>query len=198
MSNKAQKQIDRFWQNAIFQFLPHWVSPNHFTFVRLALIPLVLALISAKAFIFSLSLFVLAALCDSIDGALARERKMVTAWGLILDPIADKLLIILASLFLAIYYPWPNVLIAIVLLDFLMILGGVALAIFRPKKNLPPADFWGKGKMVFQSAGMIAIFLFLAFDALWLGRASLVLLLFAIIFALVSLANYGVKAVIKI
>ena len=143
MSNKAQKQIDRFWQNAIFRFLPHWVSPNHFTFVRLALIPMVLALIAAKVFVFSLGLFVLAALCDSIDGALARERKMVTAWGLILDPIADKLLIILSSLFLAIYYPWPNVLIAIVLLDFIMILGGVALAIFWPKKNLPPADYSG-------------------------------------------------------
>lgn len=198
MSNEAQERIDQFWQNVLLRFLPKWVSPNHFTFVRLALIPLVLLLLVGKYFSAGLILFVLAALADSIDGALARQRKMITAWGLILDPIADKLLIILSSLFLAIYYPWPQLLFLIVILDFIMILSGVIFSLVWPNRKIMPADFWGKGKMIFQSAGIVAVFLFLAFNFWWLGWVSVILLILAIIFAVISLASYGGKAIGKI
>ena len=50
---------------------------------------------------FAMVLFILAAITDALDGHLARRWKVVTAFGRVMDPFADKLLVIGAFLFLA-------------------------------------------------------------------------------------------------
>ena len=71
--------------------------PNGLTASRIVLVPLLLVVLltgqSPGREIWGLVVFIAAALTDLLDGYLARKRKQVTAIGILLDPIADKLLI---------------------------------------------------------------------------------------------------------
>jgi CDP-diacylglycerol--glycerol-3-phosphate 3-phosphatidyltransferase len=102
------------------------------------------------------ALFVLAIATDGVDGHLARGRNLVTNVGIILDPIADKLLIGGALISLSILGDlWWWVTIVIVVRE-------VGITVFRfvvIRKTVIPASKGGKLKTVFQS---IAISLFLA------------------------------------
>ena len=70
--------------------------PNAVTLLRIALIPLVIALIFMHTDMtqrIAFALFVFAALTDYVDGYLARKMNLITPLGRMLDPIADKLLV---------------------------------------------------------------------------------------------------------
>jgi CDP-diacylglycerol--glycerol-3-phosphate 3-phosphatidyltransferase len=70
--------------------------PNSITIFRIILIPVfVLALLPQIPYgsYLATAIFIVAALTDSLDGYLARKWKQVTKLGIILDPLADKLLI---------------------------------------------------------------------------------------------------------
>ena len=73
-------------------------APNQLTLLRLLFIPLIVITILDGNYRWALGLFVLAGLSDFLDGMLARVLKQKTALGMLLDPIADKLL--LSTLFL--------------------------------------------------------------------------------------------------
>ncbi len=71
--------------------------PNAITVGRIALTPLIAWLpftTSWSTRLVAFGLFVLAALTDYVDGYLARERNLVTDLGRLLDPLADKLLLV--------------------------------------------------------------------------------------------------------
>jgi len=68
--------------------------PNVLTGFRVALIPLIVFLIIKRTYIASLFFFLLSALTDYLDGYVARKYDGVTGVGMLLDPIADKILTI--------------------------------------------------------------------------------------------------------
>ena len=71
--------------------------PNTITTMRVLLAPLVAALLlqpRASARLVALIVFLVAALSDLVDGALARRRGEITDFGKLVDPIADKLLLV--------------------------------------------------------------------------------------------------------
>ena len=73
--------------------------PNALTVIRIMLVPvLVVALLgnTPAGDVLAAVVFVLASLTDFIDGRLARARDSVTTFGKLMDPLADKLLIIAA------------------------------------------------------------------------------------------------------
>src|SRR6201992_970240 len=73
--------------------------PNVLTLLRILLVPvLVVALLDAQPSgdLFAAIVFVAASLTDMLDGYLARSRNAITTFGKLMDPIADKLLIIAA------------------------------------------------------------------------------------------------------
>jgi CDP-diacylglycerol--glycerol-3-phosphate 3-phosphatidyltransferase len=73
--------------------------PNGLTVIRILAIPVILLLLFASGRTFQMVtalIFLLVALTDTLDGYLARRRKMVTTLGKFLDPLADKLLIVTA------------------------------------------------------------------------------------------------------
>jgi CDP-diacylglycerol---glycerol-3-phosphate 3-phosphatidyltransferase len=101
-------------------------------------------------------LFVLAIATDGVDGHLARGRNLITNVGIILDPIADKLLIGGALVSLSILGDlWWWVTIVIVVRE----LGITAFRFAVIRRRVIPASKGGKLKTVFQS---VAISLFLA------------------------------------
>ena len=78
--------------------------PNILTMFRIAVIPVLVALFyvgGTMGMWFACAAFVLAGISDYLDGAIARARSQQSAFGRVLDPIADKLLVASALLMLA-------------------------------------------------------------------------------------------------
>jgi len=144
---------------AVFLWMfPHSVRPNHLTFVRFLLIPVVLALLVLGLDWWALGVFIVATMTDFIDGAMARKRDQITVLGTYIDPMADKLLVAAVLAFVAYTHA---IVIAWVMVGFIAI-ELVATAIYTPilirMRAARPANTYGKAKMIFQS---IALYLFL-------------------------------------
>jgi CDP-diacylglycerol--glycerol-3-phosphate 3-phosphatidyltransferase len=71
--------------------------PNILTYLRIILIPLIIAMFyigTPVSLAFSLIIFVIACITDSLDGFIARKYNLITPLGTFFDPIADKMLIL--------------------------------------------------------------------------------------------------------
>ncbi len=178
--------FDRFFAATILPLLPRSISPNRITIFRFICIPIILFLLIAGYNIAGTILFVLAALSDALDGALARTGHRITKWGIIADPIADKLLIgSVAFLVVLKNLGWPTTL-AIVSIE--LILG--ASAYFRYSGRLMPAKSIGKLKMILQCFGIGFLLLYGIFPSSLFLVLGQYILYFAIIFGLGSLFVY--------
>jgi CDP-diacylglycerol--glycerol-3-phosphate 3-phosphatidyltransferase len=81
-----------------------WTLPNLLSFFRIAIIPVLVYLLTFTdpvSALFAASLFLFASLTDFFDGYLARRQRSVSALGKILDPLADKLMVVSALIMLA-------------------------------------------------------------------------------------------------
>lgn len=84
--------------------------PNLLTFLRIALIPvfvLFFYLPVSWSYLAATIIFAAAALTDWLDGYLARRLKQVSAFGAFLDPVADKLMVVIALVLLVDVNPTP-------------------------------------------------------------------------------------------
>ena len=143
---------------------PHvsaWNLANYLTVLRLALVPVFLVLLLARdgehagLRLAAAAVFLIAALTDRVDGQIARSRGLITSFGKLADPIADKALIGAALVGLSLLgelWWWVTVLvlvreIGVTVLRFVVIRHGVM-----------PAGRGGKLKTVLQT---VAILLFL-------------------------------------
>ncbi len=129
--------------------------PNILTILRLALLPFILIELSAGRRETGLPLLIFSGSTDFIDGWLARRFHWESKLGAILDPIADKLLLV--SLFLALgidgSIPWWLVSIVIGR-DVLLLLGAAFL--FRRLKSFPPSKA-GKLSTIIQGITVLAV-----------------------------------------
>ncbi len=104
-----------------------WTIPNVLSMLRLALVPVFLALVVLEDYIAALAVLVVAGLTDLLDGFLARRLGQVTRLGQLLDPAADRLYIFAALVGLAAndLVPWWIVVVIIARDAFLLVLGVV-------------------------------------------------------------------------
>lgn len=150
-----------------------WNLPNQITVARLVISVLLFVSLAQGAFVSALVLFILAAGTDWVDGYLARKYQLVTQLGRILDPFADKLLILGTFTYLA-AYPASGVgaWVAVVVLARELLV--TALRSFLEQKGHDfSATMAGKLKMVFQCALTVASLMLLAQGATapwWLPR----------------------------
>jgi len=134
--------------------------PNKLTILRIFLIPIfvVLLLINIPYGDFlAAAIFIIAALTDSLDGYLARRWKQITKLGIILDPIADKLLITAALISLVELGRIPGW-IAIVILGREFAVSGLR-AVKAGEGIIIPASSWGKMKTITQIIAVTLIIL---------------------------------------
>ncbi|WP_291323352.1 CDP-alcohol phosphatidyltransferase family protein [Desulfonatronospira sp.] len=75
-----------------------WTVPNVLTMSRIVMVPVFLGAFILEAYPLALSLFVLAGITDALDGYLARTLKQRSRLGALIDPLADKLLVLTAFL----------------------------------------------------------------------------------------------------
>ncbi len=125
--------------------------PNKITLSRICLIPVFaviffLDMIPYNYFIAAI-IFVVAACTDFLDGHIARKRGLVTNLGKFLDPIADKVLVSTALIFLLVR---PQILLVLWQGDWVLVCAGVCVAIILARE-LIVSGF----RMVAASAGLV-------------------------------------------
>lgn len=166
---------------------------NLLTFSRILLIPVFVLLFSRptpERSAAAAAVFTLAALTDVLDGYIARRRAQITRLGRLLDPVADKLLV-LAGLVLLVEFQRVEAWVAIIILGREIAVTGVR-AIAAAEGVVLSADQMGKYKVVLQ---MIAIVMLVLNNASLMGLLSLhslgTLLLYAAMgLGLVSAVRY--------
>jgi len=105
--------------------------PNLLTGLRLVLVPPILWLLVAGDYAWALGLAVVAGVSDWLDGALARRFGWQSRIGGILDPLADKLLLVGTYVVLGVLGHLPVWLVALVVLRDVIIVAGAAVYHFR-------------------------------------------------------------------
>lgn len=120
----------------------------------------------------ALGIFLLAVVSDFIDGYIARIKKQKTKFGSIVDPLADKLLLITSficlyvksNIYPDIYLPlW--VVLTIISRDVIILLGAVIIYLMKQDLNVNPS-YGGKFTTFFQMVTVIAFLLRLNFVGL--------------------------------
>lgn len=126
--------------------------PNKLTVLRVLMIPLFLVLFYAlpgmAGYLAALAVFALAALTDLLDGKLARAHGLITDFGKLMDPLADKLLV-MAAMICFVREDWASSVAVIVILAREFLVTSVRLLAAGHGKVLA-ADLWGKIKTVLQ------------------------------------------------
>ncbi len=178
--------IDRVVAATILKLVPASVTPNQITLFRFATIPIIITLFLTGRFVAGTALFLFSAFSDMLDGALARTTNHITMWGIICDPLADKLLIGSVSLILVTRYVSGYLALAIVAIELTL----MASAYYRYKGRVVPAKLVGKIKMILQCVGIIFILFYVLFS--WPGFliAAKYTLYTAVAFAISSLVVY--------
>jgi CDP-diacylglycerol---glycerol-3-phosphate 3-phosphatidyltransferase len=142
--------------------------PNLLTFARLLLIPVFLVLMSQPGpehAIGAAVVFVIAALTDLLDGYFARRRAEITRLGRLLDPIADKLLV-LSGLILLVAIHRVSAVIAILMIGREVAVTGIR-AIASAEGIVMSAETSGKYKMTAQVIAIVLLILVESVDSAW-------------------------------
>ena len=163
--------------------------PNALTMLRIFLVPVLVVLLLTRTehgLLLGAAVFGLGVLTDYLDGYFARKRNQVTRLGILLDPIADKLLTAAAFISLVEMDAVPAWMVVIIVGREFAVTGLRNVAAGRG--ILIPASGLGKGKMVSQ---VVAIFLLL-FAIRWpvFRSVGLVALWVVVVMALASGLDY--------
>ncbi|MBU5486372.1 CDP-diacylglycerol--glycerol-3-phosphate 3-phosphatidyltransferase [Clostridium sp. MSJ-11] len=134
--------------------------PNILTLFRIFLIPVFILIFFSgikNSFLFSTIIFFIAGITDVLDGYWARKYNIVTKWGVVLDPLADKLMLITVLSCLTIDNMIPHWMLLIVASkELAMIIAG---AILYNKDFIIPSNIFGKvATCMFYLAIFILIF----------------------------------------
>lgn len=166
--------------------------PNVLSVLRLAMIGVFIWFFRGGQYVAVLITYVTAVLTDILDGYLARRNNWITNVGKVLDPLADKLMLLTALVCFSIRGWVPLLLVLIVAVkELLMIIGGIFL---WKRKVVVYADRFGKCATGFFNTGVVATLLKEFWP--WIGSLNLILLGIAVLLALVALFHYGRKDVI--
>ncbi len=117
-------------------------------------------------------IFILASITDKLDGHIARSRNQITTFGKFLDPIADKILVIVAMLILVEAGRLPAWIPAIVVIREFIVSGYRLVAVEKSGKVIA-ASIWGKIKTCTQMIGLVVAFIDVnSFGAIFSGNLN--------------------------
>ncbi|SDK65964.1 CDP-diacylglycerol--glycerol-3-phosphate 3-phosphatidyltransferase [Arthrobacter sp. ov407] len=178
-----------------------WNLPNVLTMLRIVLVPFFVWFLIldapglqaqngvwrwAAAAVFAVAIYT-----DKLDGDIARSRGLVTDFGKIADPIADKLLIGSALVMLSLLQelPWW-----VTILILVREWGITALRFFVIRYGVIPASRGGKLKTVVQTVAIFLYILPLSSIAPWLGVVAFVVMMAALAITLWTGGEYVIEA----
>lgn len=168
--------------------------PNKLTIFRVILIPFFVVFLlldpSNQTYRYIAdAIFIIASLTDMLDGKIARKYNLVTNFGKFMDPLADKLLVSAAMIYLIAtgqLAAW----IVIVIISREFIISGFRL-IASDNGIVIAASYWGKFKTVFQM--LMIIVLIANIQMPFFTVLGTILIYVALVLTIVSLIDYIVK-----
>ena len=186
MEEKAVRETDGPLKRVVDR-MPPWLKPNHLSVGRIVIVPLIGVLYWYGKNAWAVFALAVAVVSDILDGAMANIRQQKTKLGEVLDPCADKVLILTVLIEDGLRNDWSHVpawlIVLVVVLETVLILG-------RPfKKRLgvsAGSNKWGQAKMWFQSAAAFG----LVADSGWTIVAANLFLGTALILAVLSLVGH--------
>lgn len=134
--------------------------PNLLTLLRIALLPLFILKLSNGEIEHAFIIFLIAAVTDLLDGFIARKFSLITPVGQILDPLADKIMII--GGFVAIYFSSlpvqisPFFLFFVYLKEFYTILGIAVMYVLQGTISIKP-NIFGKAATFMESIAILLL-----------------------------------------
>jgi CDP-diacylglycerol--glycerol-3-phosphate 3-phosphatidyltransferase len=136
--------------------------PNKLTMLRICMIPAFLFVYLANPFgsasrYVALAVFALASLTDMLDGQIARKRNLITNFGKLMDPLADKMLVAAALVAMTQTGDLAAWVVVVIISREFFITGLRMLALEQSK--VIAASYWGKLKTVSQMVLILAILL---------------------------------------
>lgn len=182
--------------------------PNKLTVLRMVLVPFFVFFMLTPAlphhYLLALVVFAVASYTDHLDGKIARSRHLITNFGKLMDPLADKILVISALVCMA-SLGLTNAWFVIIIVAREFLVTSIRLLAVE-SGTVIPANNWGKAKTVSQMVAIIAVLALqyvlelhdlglVAFaDPAALGRVFLLvgngLLAVAVVLTLISGATY--------
>ncbi|MCR5481773.1 MAG: CDP-diacylglycerol--glycerol-3-phosphate 3-phosphatidyltransferase [Clostridia bacterium] len=171
--------------------------PNKLTLARVIAVPIFVILYVMNLKILAFLVFIAASITDLLDGKIARKYNLVTNFGKIMDPLADKILVYSAFCLMienGLVQAW--MLIVILAREFAV--SGMR-TVAAAEGIVVAADIFGKLKTVFQMIAVPLLILFGAFAEVhpfldnaifWLGEIALWI---SVIMTIISGINYIVK-----
>ena len=149
--------------------------PNFLTLIRIVLIPFFLVLLASQLYFDALLVFILGGVTDAFDGFIARRMNQKTSLGAILDPVADKLLLMSSFIMLGMMGGIPLWLVVLVVSrDTVILFGYVAISFLLDERLEVQPTIAGKLSTVFQLVTVGVVLLMLARSQLlesWLDDA---------------------------
>ncbi|OFP65555.1 CDP-diacylglycerol--glycerol-3-phosphate 3-phosphatidyltransferase [Corynebacterium sp. HMSC074C01] len=163
----------------------NWNLPNILTSLRILFIPLFAWLVLADHEWWAFGCFALLMLTDKLDGDIARARGLITNFGKIADPIADKALMTAAFVCLNIIGALP------VWITVVILFREFGITIWRfsllRRGKVVPASQGGKLKTALQT---LAVALYLCPLPGWMDTPSLLVMLVAVVVTVVTGIQY--------
>ncbi len=171
-----------------------WLTISNFlTFSRILIIPIIVFGIFYKSWSLVFILYLFAGLTDLLDGYVARLLNQETSLGKLLDPVADKLLIVFSFTALA-FISSPSFLIpkwfvfVVLIRELILFFGSIYLFKKKVKFKIEPT-IWGKLTTFFQLIFILWLFICSFFS--WVpAKTYYVLLGLLTVFSIMSLFHY--------
>ena len=187
ISHEWQSRVDGV-SNAMAK-QSNWNLPNILTSLRILFIPVFAWLVLDQRWWWAFGLFVALMITDKLDGDIARARGLITDFGKIADPIADKALMITAMVTLNIASTLP------VWITVLIVARELGITFWRMWMlrcgRVVPASKGGKLKTVLQTVG---IALYLCPLPTWMDIPTLVVMIIAAAVTVVTGIQYLIDA----
>lgn len=144
--------------------------PNKLTVARMVLTPVFLFFFMADFvpyhYVIGLIVYVLGCLTDFLDGKIARKYGLITVFGKLADPVADKMLTT-AALLVLMKYDYCSIYVVFIILTREFAVTSVRLAA-AAQGVVIPANIWGKLKTASQMIFTVAIMAGIAFNIAFL------------------------------
>ncbi|NLY87391.1 MAG: CDP-diacylglycerol--glycerol-3-phosphate 3-phosphatidyltransferase [Clostridiales bacterium] len=166
--------------------------PNKLTLLRVFMVPLFIIVFMMGYYFAALIIFSIASLTDFFDGKIARDRNLITNFGKIMDPLADKILVYSAlCLFVDIKVIDAWMLIIILAREF--VVAGMR-TVAASEGRVLAAELSGKIKTVLQMFAVILLLL-----GLGLSKITIIMMIGNVMFlaALIMTVYSGVEYVYK-
>lgn len=147
--------------------------PNRLTILRMLMVPLIMFFLMTESIseplksIIAAGIFILASVTDWFDGRIARKYNLITNFGKVMDPLADKLIVFAVILCLVKTDVFPVWCAMLILARDFLVMGMRVIAVAEGISVA--ASIWGKIKTTLQMISMVIAILFGASSvpALW-------------------------------